>query len=256
MLRFLGRAGIVTGASGGIGRAAALEFAKQGADVVVQYNANVNAAKKTADEIQTLGRQVLLSQVDFNNVNDSPQKVQEMVDATIAKFGKVDFLVNLAGYPAKGEWNKQFLDLTTEDFLKPIYVDLLGSFLCSRAVAPYFLKQKQGVIVNVSSTPALSGHNRGFAFTVAKAGVIGLTKAMAVELGPYVRVNTITLGNIETEWTKDLKTEELNSAMNENIAKRFGTPQEIARVIAFLCSDDSAFIDGQVLVVDGGGVLH
>ena len=256
MLRFLGRAGIVTGASGGIGRAAALEFAKQGADVVVQYNANVNAAKKTADEIQTLGRQVLLSQVDFNKVNDSPQKVQEMVDATIAKFGKVDFLVNLAGYPAKGEWNKQFLDLTTEDFLKPIYVDLLGSFLCSRAVAPYFLKQKQGVIVNVSSTPALSGHNRGFAFTVAKAGVIGLTKAMAVELGPYVRVNTITLGNIETEWTKDLKTEELNSAMNENIAKRFGTPQEIARVIAFLCSDDSAFIDGQVLVVDGGGVLH
>ena len=256
MLRFLGRAGIVTGASGGIGRAAALEFAKQGADVVVQYNANVNAAKKTADEIQTLGRQVLLSQVDFNNVNDSPQKVQEMVDATIAKFGKVDFLVNLAGYPAKGEWNKQFLDLTTEDFLKPIYVDLLGSFLCSRAVAPYFLKQKQGVIVNVSSTPALSGHNRGFAFTVAKAGVIGLTKAMAVELGPYVRVNTITLGNIDTEWTKDLKTEELNSAMNENIAKRFGTPQEIARVIAFLCSDDSAFIDGQVLVVDGGGVLH
>ena len=256
MLRFLGRAGIVTGASGGIGRAAALEFAKQGADVVVQYNANVNAAKKTADEIQTLGRQVLLSQVDFNNVNDSPQKVQEMVDATIAKFGKVDFLVNLAGYPAKGEWNKQFLDLTTEDFLKPIYVDLLGSFLCSRAVAPYFLKQKQGVIANVSSTPALSGHNRGFAFTVAKAGVIGLTKAMAVELGPYVRVNTITLGNIETEWTKDLKTEELNSAMNENIAKRFGTPEEIARVIAFLCSDDSAFIDGQILVVDGGGVLH
>jgi len=182
MLRFLGRAGIVTGASGGIGRAAALEFAKQGADVVVQYNANVNAAKKTADEIQTLGRQVLLSQVDFNNVNDSPQKVQEMVDATIAKFGKVDFLVNLAGYPAKGEWNKQFLDLTTEDFLKPIYVDLLGSFLCSRAVAPYFLKQKQGVIVNVSSTPALSGHNRVFAFTVAKARVSGLTNAMAVEL--------------------------------------------------------------------------
>jgi NAD(P)-dependent dehydrogenase (short-subunit alcohol dehydrogenase family) len=209
-----------------------------------------------ADEIQTLGRQVLLSQVDFNNVNDSPRKVQDMVDATIAKFGKVDFLVNLAGYPAKGEWNKQFLDLTTEDFLKPIYVDLLGSFLCSRAVAPHFLKQKRGVIVNVSSTPALSGHNRGFAFTVAKAGIIGLTKALAVELGSYVRVNTITLGNVETEWMKDLKAEELSLAMNENIAKRFGTPEEIARVIAFLCSDDSAFIDGQVLVVDGGGVLH
>jgi len=256
MSRLLGKVAIVTGASGGIGRAAALELAKQGADVVVQYNANVAAAKKVADEIGTLGREVLLAQVDFTNVKESPQKVQEMVDATIAKFRKVDFLVNLAGYPARGEWNKQFLELTTEDFLKPLYVDLLGSFLCSRAVVPHFLKQKHGVVVNVSSTPALSGHNRGFAFTVAKAGVIGLTKAMAVELGPYVRVNTIALGNVETDWMKDLKAEELTAAMNENLTQRFGTPEEIARVIAFLCSDDSMFIDGQTLVVDGGGVLR
>lgn len=256
MSKFLGKVAVVTGASGGIGRAAVLEFAKQGADVVVQYNSNVAAAKKVAEEITALGRQVLLAQVDFTDIKDSPRKAQEMVDATIGKFGKVDFLVNLAGYPARGEWNKTFLDITPEDFLKPIYVDLLGSFLCSRAVAPHFLKQKRGVVVNVSSTPALSGHNRGFAFTVAKAGIIGLTKALAVELGPYVRVNTIALGNVQTEWTRDLKAEEVRMATEENLTKRFGTPQEIARIIAFLCSDDSIFIDGQTLVVDGGGVLH
>ena len=256
MSKFSGKVAIVTGASGGIGHATALEFAREGADVVVQYATNIAAAKKVADEIGTLGRQVLLAQVDFTNINDSPRKVNEMVDATIGKFRKVDFLVNLAGYPARGEWNKQFLDLATEDFLKPIHVDLLGSFLCSRAVAPYFLKQKHGVIVNFSSTPALSGHNKGFAFTVAKAGVIGLTKALAVELGPDVRVNAVALGNVETEWVKDLKAEELKIAMNENLTKRFGTPQEIARIITFLCSEDSAFIDGQILVVDGGGVLR
>ena len=256
MSRFLGKVAIVTGASGGIGHATALEFAREGADVVVQYSANFAAARRVADEIGTLGRQALLAQVDFTNLKDSPREVQEMVDTTIGKFRKVDFLVNLAGYPARDEWNKQFLDLATEDFLKPIQVDLLGSFLCSRAVAPHFLEQKHGVVVNVSSTPALSGHNKGFAFTVAKAGVIGLTKALAVELGPYVRVNAIALGNVETEWVKELKAEEVKTAVNENLTKRFGTPGEIARVITFLCSDDSAFIDGQTLVVDGGGVLR
>jgi len=255
MSKLLGKVAIVTGASGGIGRFVALEFAKQGADVIVQYNSNAAAAKKVADDIGSLGREALTAQVDFTNVGDSPRKVQAMIDAAIGRFRKVDFLVNLAGYPAKGEWNKPFITLTPEDFLKPIYVDLLGSFLCARAVATHFLKQKQGVIVNVSSTPALSGHDKGFAFTVAKSGIIGLTKALAVELAPYVRVNTIVLGNVETTWVKELRGEEAEKARDENLIKRFGKPEEIARVIAFLCSDDSTFIDGQTLVVDGGGVL-
>jgi 3-oxoacyl-[acyl-carrier protein] reductase len=252
----LGRVAIVTGASGGIGRSSALEFARQGADVVVQYNANKTAAEKVADEIASLGRQALLKRVDFTDFKSSPQMVQEMVDAAVKRWGKVDFLVNLAGYPAKGEWNKPFLNLSADDFLKPIYVDLLGSFLCSRTVAPQFLKQKFGVIVNVSSTPALRGHDKGFAFTVAKAGVIGLTKALAVELAPYVRVNTVALGNVQTEWVKELTKEELVIASSENLIKRFGTVEEIAKVIIFLCSDESGFINGQTLVLDGGSVLH
>jgi 3-oxoacyl-[acyl-carrier protein] reductase len=251
-----GKVAIVTGASGGIGRSSALEFAKQGADVVVQYNANRMAAEMVANEIATLGRRALLAQVDFADFKGSSRMVQGMVDAAVGKWGKVDFLVNLAGHPAKDEWSKPFLTLSPEDFFKPIYVDLFGSFLCSRSVAPHFLKQKQGVIVNVSSTPALGGHDRGLAFTVAKAGVIGLTKALAVELAPYVRVNTVALGNVETEWVNELGEEELGRARSENLIKRFGTPEEVAKVIAFLCSDDSAFVNGQTLVLDGGNVLH
>jgi len=251
-----GKVAIVTGGSGGIGRSTALEFAKQGADLMVQYNMGRDDAEKVAQEISNLGRRALVARVDFNDFKASPQMVNEMVDLTMKEFRRVDILVNLAGYPAKGEWNKSLLDLTPDDFLKPVYVDLFGSFLCARALAPQFLRQESGVIVNVSSTPALSGHDRGFAFTVAKAGVIGLTKALAVELAPHVRVNTVALGNIETAWVKELNKEELIKGREENLIKRFGTPEEIAKIIAFLGSDDSGFINGQTLVLDGGSVLH
>ena len=256
MSSLTGKVAIVTGGSGGIGRSTALEFAKQGADLMIQYNMGREDAERVAQEISKRGRRALVARVDFNDFKASPQMVQQMVDLTVKQFGKVDILVNLAGYPAKGEWNKSLLDLTPDDFLKPVYVDLFGSFLCSRALAPQFLKQKSGVIVNVSSTPALSGHDRGFAFTVAKAGVIGLTKALAVELAPHVRVNTVALGNIETAWVKELNKEDLIKGREENLIKRFGRPEEIAKIIAFLGSDDSGFINGQTLVLDGGSVLH
>ncbi len=256
MSTITGKVAIVTGASGGIGRAAALEFAREGADVVVQYYSNESAAEKVAKEIASLGRKALLAQVNFTDVKESPRQVQRMVEAAVGKFGKVDFLLNLAGYPARGEWNKRFLELSPEDFFKPINVDLFGSFLCARAVAPQFLKQEKGVIVNVSSTPALAGHDRGFAFTVAKAGVIGLTKALAVELAPYVRVNTVALGNVETEWVTELTGEELEREKGENLIKRFGKSEEIAKILTFLCSDDSTFINGQTIVLDGGSILH
>ncbi len=256
MLSMSGKLAVVTGASGGIGRATALEFAREGANIVLQYHANRGAAEKVAREISLLGHETLLAQVNFTDVKESPSQVQDMVEAAVSKFGKVDFLLNLAGYPAKGEWNKRFLELSPDDFFKPIDVDLFGSFLCARAVAPQFLKQKRGVIVNVSSTPALGGHDRGFAFTVAKAGVIGLTKALAVELAPYVRVNTVALGNVETEWVTELTEEELEREKGENLIKRFAKPEEIAKILVFLCSDDSTFINGQTLVLDGGSLLH
>ena len=251
-----GKLVILTGSSGGIGRATALEFAKEGANDVLQYRTRRTEAEELAKNIKALGRRVVLAQVDFTDMQQSSRQVMKMVNEAIKEFGKIDVLVNLAGYPARNEWNKKFLDLTSEDFFKPINVDLYGSFLCAQTVAPHMLRQKKGVIVNVSSTPALGGHDKGFSFTVAKAGVIGLTKALAFELAPYVRVNTVALGNVETEWVGALTDDEKRKGSEENLMKRLGAPEEIAKSLVFLCSDDSSFIDGQTIVLDGGTMLH
>jgi 3-oxoacyl-[acyl-carrier protein] reductase len=256
MLRLSNKVVIVTGSSGGIGQATALQFAREGADVVLQYRLQESKAKEMADKIAAIGRETLLSHVDFTNVSEAPSEVRAMVKETIDHFGRLDVLVNLAGYPARGEWNKHLLDLTPEDFYKPINVDLFGTFLCAQAAAPHMLKQKQGVIVNVSSTPALAGHDKGFAFTVAKAGVIGLTKALAVALAPYVRVNVVALGNVETRWLTELTPDEVQGERERNLIRRFGTPEEIAKTIIFLCSEESSFINGQTVVLDGGETLH
>ncbi|HUK28165.1 MAG TPA: SDR family oxidoreductase [Candidatus Acidoferrales bacterium] len=256
MTRFNGKVAILTGSSGGIGQATALEFAEEGADVILQYHSNKIRADELADKIARLGRKTQVAKVNFNDIKTAPNEVQNMVEAAVREFGRIDFLLNLAGYPAKSEWNKHFLDLTPDDFFKPINVDLYGSFLCARAVAPIFQKQGKGVIVNVSSTPALSGHNKGFAFTVAKAGIIGLTKALAYELAPHVRVNTIALGNIETGWITELTEKERKEESEDNLTRRFGQPAEIARTLIFLCSEDSSFINGQTIVLDGGNTLH
>ncbi len=256
MFHLSSKIAIITGSSGGIGRATALQFAREGANVVLQYRARQSEAREIADKIADLGRETLLCHVDFTNVAEAPSQVRAMVKDTTDRFGKVDVLVNLAGYPARGEWNKRFLDLTPEDFYKPINVDLFGTFLCAQAVAPHMLAQKKGTIVNVSSTPALGGHDKGFAFTVAKAGVIGLTKALAVELAPHIRVNTVVLGNVETQWVSELTPDELRVEREENLIRRFGTPEEIAKSILFLCSDESSFMNGQTMVLDGGKMLH
>lgn len=255
-LKLSGKVAIVTGSTGGIGQATALELAENGANIVIQYRSKKAEAERLAERIVALGRKAILATVDFTNVKTAPNEVQQMVDGTMKKFGRIDALVNLAGYPAKGEWNKRFMDLSPQDFFKPINVDLFGSYLCARAVAPIFLKQENGVIVNVSSTPALGGHDKGFAFTVAKAAIIGLTKALAFELAPHIRVNTVALGNVETTWVSELTNEELRKEQQDNLIRRFGTPAEIAKSIVFLCSDDSSFLNGQTIVLDGGSILH
>jgi 3-oxoacyl-[acyl-carrier protein] reductase len=256
MAQLSGKVAVVTGSSGGIGAATAVELATQGADVVLQYRSRESEAKKLANNILGLGRRAVLAKVDFMDTAEAPKDVQKMITQTINQFGKVDILVNLAGYPARGEWNKRFLELTRDDFYKPLNVDVFGSFLCAQAVAPHMLKQKKGVIVNASSTPALSGHDKGFSFTVAKAAIIGMTKALAFELAPHIRVNTVALGNIRTEWIHELSNLELRNAEIENLMNRLGTAEEIAKSIAFLCSDDSSFVNGQTIVLDGGSTLH
>lgn len=251
-----GKVAIITGSSGGIGKTTAMAFAREGADVVIHYRSKESEAKDLIKKITEIGRKALLAKVDFDDVHHAEVEVQKMVDFTIKEFNRVDVLVNLAGYPARGEWNKKLFQITAEDFFKPVNVDLFGAFLCARAVAPHMIRQEKGVIINVSSTPALAGHDKGFAFTVAKAAIIGLTKALAFELAPFVRVNTVALGNIETSWTHELNSDELSAARNENLIRRFGSKEEIANALIFLCSDNSSFINGQTIVMDGGTVLH
>ena len=256
MARLTGKVAIVTGSSGGIGRVVATVFAKEGADVVIHYRSKESEAKELVKTINAMGRKALPAKVDFTNVTDAKDEVQRMVDSAVNEFNRIDILVNLAGYPARGEWNKKLLELTPEDFFKPLNVDLFGAFLCSWAVAPHMMHQKKGVIVNVSSTPALAGHDKGLAFTVAKAAIIGLTKALAFELAPFVRVNTVALGNVDTSWTLELTSKELSVAQSENLIRRLGSEEEVARALVFLCSDESSFINGQTIVLDGGTVLH
>ena len=256
MARLSGKVAIITGSSGGIGRATAIIFAREGADVVVHYRSKESEARELVEKITAMGHKALLARVDFDDVSHAEDEVQKMIDLTIKEFNRVDVLVNLAGYPARGEWNKRLFEVTSEDFFKPVNVDLFGSFLCARAVAPHMIRQEKGVIVNVSSTPALAGHDKGFAFTVAKAAIIVLTKALAFELAPFVRVNTIALGNVETSWIRELSSDELSAARNENLIRRFGSQEEIGKALVFLCSDDSSFINGQTIVLDGGTILH
>lgn len=251
-----GKVAIITGASGGIGRATALLFAELGAKVVVHYNSNKNGADAVVLKIKARGGRAISAKADLSNIRKTAADAKGLLVKTLKEFGRVDVLVNLAGYPVKGEWNKKFADLSSSDFYKPIDVDLHGTFICSQVIGKQMLKQKSGVIINTSSTPALAGHDKGFAFTVAKAGILGLTKALARELAPYVRVNAIAPGNIQTGWEKELSSAELEEAKAEAALKRFGQPEEVAKVIAFLTSDDASYINGQVIVVDGGAVLR
>jgi len=240
-----GRAALVTGASRGIGRAIALELAAAGASVAVNYSASADAAKAVVARIESDGGTAMALGGDVSQAGVAA----ELVGAVLERFERLDVLVNNAGVNRDG----LSMRMSDEDWRKVIDVDLSGAFFCAREAAKVMLKARTGSIVNISSVIGLVGNAGQANYAAAKAGLIGMTKSLARELASRsIRVNAVAPGFIETEMTEALSEAVRDKALAQIPIGRFGTAEEVARLVRFLASDDAAYITGQVLAVDGG----
>ena len=241
------KAVLVTGASGGIGRAAALELARRGWAVALQYRSHEAAALQTAAEIRNQGGTAQCYQADLTRED----QVESLFAAAEGDFGFLEGLVNNAGTA----WKGLFTDMTLGDWQGVLDADLTSVFLCCRRALPPMIRQKRGSIVNVSSMWGQVGASCEAAYSAAKAGVIGLTKALAKEEGPSgIRVNCLAPGVIATPMNGDLSPEDLDALREETPLERIGTPEETAQAIGFLL--EHPFVTGQVLGVNGGMVIN
>jgi len=249
-----GRVALVTGGSGGIGRATALELAAEGADVAIQFNRGKEAAQAVAEKVINLGRKAVAIHAD---VTDS-HSCRTLATETLSSLGRIDIAACFAGHPfLLEEWNKEFTELTPAEIRRPLEVDLLGSVFVAQAVLPSLAKSGRGSLILIGSTPAITGDRVGISYLVAKAGILGLTRALALAYGAKrVRVNALALGSVSTDAMDSLSAKEKGSLAEEPALKRWGRPEEVARVVTFLASDDASYITGQTIVVDGGYALR
>lgn len=243
-----GKNALVTGASRGIGRAIAIELARQGANVAVNYAGSEARAEAVVQEIEQMGLKSFKVQADVANESD----VKEMVKAVTSKFGSLDILVNNAGVTK----DNLLMRMKEAEFDQVINTNLKGVFVCTKAVTRQMMKQKSGKIINVASVVGVTGNPGQANYAAAKAGVIGLTKTTAKELASRnIYVNAVAPGFISTDMTDQL-TEEQRAGMLAMIPlAKLGTPQEVANVVRFLASDDASYITGQTIHIDGGMVM-
>jgi NAD(P)-dependent dehydrogenase (short-subunit alcohol dehydrogenase family) len=239
------RVAVVTGGGSGLGREMAMRFARDGAAVVVA-DVNADTAVAVAAEITAAGGKAVGLKVDVCN----QREVQAMVDTAVEKFGALHILVNSAGV---GE-QTAFLKQTVEGFERIIAVNLTGTFRCVHTAAPAMIKAGWGRVVNISSVTGLRGVSGRVSYGASKTGVVGMTRAMAIELAPYnITVNAIAPGPVDSAMTRQVHSQETRDTYNRNSAlHRYGTAKEIADGAAFLASDQASYITGHTLPIDGG----
>ena len=239
---------LITGATRGIGKRIALELAENGFDIAVNYRTMQDGMEELKKEIEANGVRCEFVQTDVANF----EQCENMVKDTIQKLGKIDVLVNNAGITKDG----LIMRMKKEDFEAVIDINLTGTFNVTRNVIPYMIKQKSGRIINLSSVVGVAGNAGQTNYSASKAGIIGFTKSLAKEVASRnILVNAIAPGFIDTDMTKVLS-EAVKEGINAQIPlKRMGTAKEVAKVVKFLSSEDSSYITGQVINIDGGMVM-
>ena len=244
-MRLKEKIALVTGASRGLGKAIALHLAEEGAQIIINYAKNSEKAKEVVAAVELTGGKALAMQADVS----CWQEVEKMVDSIYEKFGRIDILVNNAGVNR----DELLISMEKEDWDAVINTNLGGLFNCTKAVAKYMMIQKNGRIINMSSVAGERGGRGQSNYAASKGGVNAFTRSVAMELAPKkVTVNAIAPGVIETEMSSTVIRRAKDFILNSVALKRLGQPEEIAKVVAFLASDDSSYITGEVIRVDGG----
>ncbi len=241
---------VITGAGTGIGRAIARLFSEEGAKVAIGYNRSEKEAKQLAWDLARKGGKAFAAKVDVSDSHD----VRGFVRRTLKEFRRIDVLVNNAGII----FRRQFLDSTEEEWDKTIATNLKGVYLCCKEVAPIMLRQRRGKIVNISSISGLAAPPSALMvpdYVASKAGVVGLTRALAVALAPHINVNAICPGAIDTDMIRTMTERALKARIAETPSGRLGRPEEIAKAVLFLSTEESDYVTGEVLLVSGGRTM-